>query len=308
MNINQIAQDLFAHFPPEERSIPDSATYPGRNSAVLNTINGTLEEMYGLSSPWVARDDRGITLKAPVTLDLTVTSDSVDAVIQEADWKDWMAGCSIIIAGQQNDNRIRNAERNIKLRIPYDGESGTVSATVYHDSVTLDTDVMDVIEPVKIDGIPIPAVASTSSMIQTSSDRDFGFHKRTASYLVKSVADSASAPRAYAIESWRPTPNTAPVSRIMLTPAPSEKCYLEYSCKLTPPVVTSLSSTDELPVPHKFVASIFMPIAEKRISASPFYRGVRSAESIAENYSMALEQLAKSNPRKTRGLKLYTRY
>jgi hypothetical protein len=95
---------------------------------------------------------------------------------------------------------------------------------------------------------------------------------------------------------------------MQLTPAPAEKCYLEYSCKLTPPVVTSLVSTDLLPVPHNFVASIFVPIAEKRISASSFYRGVRSAESIAENYNTALEQLAKSNPRKNRGIRFFTRY
>lgn len=306
--VNIIALHLLTHFSPEERDIPDNATYPGRNAAVLSAINGALQEMYGISSPWIAYDERGVILQPPTTIPIALTNGSTTGTIEEADWKAWMAGCTIQIEGEPNDNQIRNDSRTVRLRFPFSGTTGTKQATVYHDSITLDDDVLAVHEPLKLDGVILPPVASVDSLVMTNSDRDFGFHRRTTAALVRSVATAADFPRAWCIESWQPTPNSIPESRIRLTPAPSHQGSLQYRCKLNPPQVTSLLSGDLLPVPHNYVDSIFLPIAEKRLSGSPFWRGILSPDSLAQNYSAAVELLRRSNPRVNRGLRFITRY
>ena len=48
MNIAECAANLLRYFSPEERSIPDSVTYPGRNAEVLTAINGAFQELFGL--------------------------------------------------------------------------------------------------------------------------------------------------------------------------------------------------------------------------------------------------------------------
>lgn len=308
MTIADIAALLLNHFAPEERSIPDSVTYPGRNAEILRTINGALEEMYGLSSPWVAKEELGVILNPPTNVTLTVTENSVDAEISALEWKDWMAGCTIVLEGQEVDNQIKNNARQVVLKYPYDGASGTVTAKIYHDSIEIPTRALGIYEPVMIDGIQIPAVSHPSALVQTSSDRDFGFHRRSSSALIRRVASSASNPRTYSIDAWHPNNQTASVARMRLAPAPTEKAFLSYAIKLNPPVITNIASTNTLPVPHQYISSIFLPIAEKRLSASPFYRGVLSAESIAENYRMAIKQLEASNPRKNQGIRLFTRF
>jgi hypothetical protein len=309
MTVTQAATRLLSHFSSEERSIPDSATYPGRNAEVLAAINGALEEMYSDAGLWLAQDERGVNLQPPASIPINVTKDSTAAVIQTADWKAWMGGCTIVIDGQEIDNQIRNNDRNVVLRYPYAGQTGVKTAVVYHDSIQLASDVLAVHEPVMIDGITIPAVSHPSVLVQTNSDRDFGFHKRSASALVRRVAASSSAPRAFSVESWRPTANSAPSTRIRLTPAPADAAFLQYVAQMTPPVITTINANnDAIPVPHNFASSVFMPIAEMRLSASPFWAGIRSPEALANNYRNALSILANANPRKNRGIRFFTRY
>lgn len=309
MTVTEAAARLLTHFSPEERSIPDSVTYPGRNGEILAAINGALEEMYGESGLWMAQDERGVNLQAPVTLNIAVVKDSTAAEIAAPDWQAWMGGCTIVIAGQEIDNQIRDNDRMVKLRYPYSGDTGSVSAVIYHDSVQLAADVLAVHDPVMIDGIQIPAISHTSALVQTTSDRDFGFHKRSASALVRRVSASASAPRAYVVESWMPSTTSAPSARLRLTPAAAAACFLQYVAQMTPPVITSITSnTAVLPIPHHFASSVFIPIAEMRLSASPFWGGVRSPESLANNYQNALKILTEANPRKNRGIRFFTRF
>lgn len=309
MTVTEAATRLLAHFSPEERVIPDSATYPGRNAEILAAINGALEEMYSEGGLWLAQDERGVNLQAPVTLNIAVTKDSVAAEIAAPDWQAWMGGCTIVIAGQEIDNQIRDNDRNVVLRYPYSGNTGTVSAVIYHDSVQLADDVLAVHDPVMIDGIQIPAVSHPSALVQTTSDRDFGFHKQSASALVRRVSASASAPRAYCVESWRASAASAPSARMRLTPAPAEACFLQYVAQMTPPAIASINAnTAVLPIPHHFASSVFIPVAEMRLSACPFWRGVKSTESLANNYRNAMKILAEANPRKNRGIRFFTRF
>ena len=130
MTVNDIAVQLFGHFSPEERSIPDSVTYPGRNAAVKNAINGALQEVFSSGSPWVRFRERGVLLYAPATVSIRVTKGSTAATIAAADWENWMSGCAIQIDGGGIQNRIENDSRDVELKFPWDGESSITGDVV----------------------------------------------------------------------------------------------------------------------------------------------------------------------------------
>jgi hypothetical protein len=311
MTIAAIAAQLLTYFSPEERNVPDSATYPGRNAAVALAMNGALQELYGNASPWVRFDDRGVLINAPTTVTLAVTQGSTAATV--TGWADWMAGCSIIISGSAIDNRIRNDSANAVLKYPCDVATGNVSATVYHDCITLDTDLMEVVKPVRLDRMPLSPIVSGDAPVFTSeaSEEDYGFHRRTVPTVAPArVVDVLGTPLGYAVETWSKDAASAPRTRLLLKPAPAGQHHLDYKAMLAPPVViTDLAATAFLPVPLQWIQSIFFPMARQRLSGSPFYRpDAAQVEEIARAHGEALRLLDSLNPRKNAGTKLSSRY
>jgi hypothetical protein len=309
MTIADIAARLLTHFTPEERSIPDSATYPGRNAAILGAINGALQEMFDSSSLWIRQAKRGAILQAPATVNIALTNGSTAGVIDNADWKDWFAGCTLIVSGSGYDNRITNAERNVVLMLPHEGATGTVPCTIYHDSISLGTDVLGVLSPVRIDRRDIFPSETLDAFTSRSSEKDFGFSRQySGNRIAPQASSTAGRPLTYDVVSWSPSSTTAPASRLRLYPAPDKAYSLDYEAKLLPPAITNIASTDTLPVPHQWIDSIFLPIAEKRLSASPFWAGLLGRDALAANYSQALELLRSASPRKQRGITLRPPY
>jgi hypothetical protein len=309
MTINAIATRLLTHFSFEERAIPDSATYPGRNAAVLGAMNGAMQEMFDSSSLWLRQTKRGAILKAPATVNIALTNGSTAGVIDAGVWQDWFAGCTLIVSGSEYDNRITNAERNVVLMLPHEGASGTFPCTIYQDSVALATDVLGVFSPVRIDRRDIFPSETLDAFTSRSSEKDFGFSRQySGNRIAPQAASTAGRPLTYDVVSWSPSSTTAPASRIRLYPAPDKAYSLDYEAKLLPPAITSLASTDTLPVPHQWIDSIFLPIAEKRLSASPFWQGIIGRDMLAANYTQALELLRSASPRKQRGMTLRPPY
>lgn len=294
MNINACATNLLGYYAPEERSIPDNATYPGRNAAVMKAMNHASQELFGKGKPWVRHDERGAVLFAPAAVSIAVTTGSTAGAI--TGWLSWMAGCTIVIDGMSIDNQIRNASSTARLKYPYSGPSGTYAATVYHDSLEVDSDVFEIHEPVKLDGLNIGSL-STPSALAVRSSSDFGFVGQRATVVTSS--SSAGKPVGYVIDSWSPDAAAPPLLRLRLFPAPADQHFLEYSVMLCPPQITDLSSTASLPIPFGNVESIFLPLAVAALRKSPFWRGIVGEDSVNEGHKAALEALTEANPKKT---------
>lgn len=130
MTINEAAIRLFAYFSPEERSIPDSVTYPGRNAAVAGALSGALQLLFAKGGPWVRKDERGALLYAPTAITLSATNGSADATVTSG-WQDWMEGCSIIIDGHTAENQIRAIDISGRATITINpsGTNNTMSFT-----------------------------------------------------------------------------------------------------------------------------------------------------------------------------------
>lgn len=244
MNITAVATDLLSYFSPEERSIPDSATYPGRNAAVVAAINAAVQELFARGGGWVREDDRGFLLRAPVTIPITATNGLSTAIIGAGDWQDWMAGCTLAIAGASVDNQIRNASRYVVLKYPHDGTSGATTATVWCDCLSMASDVLEVAEPVKMDGLPMVPLSKVAAvhardLAAVGFSYDYGANSQSR-YANLRVGDTQGTPTNYMVETWSPGATIAPVKRLRLTPAPAAAGFVDCVVKLNPPRIEAL--------------------------------------------------------------------
>tara|TARA_B110000495_G_scaffold203492_1_gene227483 strand:- start:20048 stop:20983 length:936 start_codon:yes stop_codon:yes gene_type:complete len=311
MNITEAAQNLLDYFPEELREIPDAAQYPGPNAHVLAAMNAALQEIFGLDKPWVRKDERGVVLNAPASIDIQVTNGSTAAVITVGDWQAWFAGCSVVIAGAAVDNQIRNdSYAAIVLKYPYTGTTGTVTATVYQDSVSVAIDAMQIHEPVRVNKGQIHPMNNAHAVTYGGSTEDYGFHRNTtrSNRSIKRVYETLGTPKWYSVDTWSPSATEAPAIRLRLFPAPSELGFLDYQATITPPRLTDLTSTDDIPVPHLFVESIFLPIALKLLRKSSFWRNTAGEDEIASSYVTALQLLKNSNPQLRSGIPLIYKF
>lgn len=299
MTTYEIASKLLTYFSHEERSIPDHPTYPGRNDAVKDAINAALQELFGKGKPWVRKDERGAVLNGPALVTMAVTHGSTAATIAAEDWQEWFAGGTCVIAGAEVDNQIRNAEAAVLLKYPYSGPTGSVSATIYHDSVAIGEDVLEVLAPVRLNHRPLSPMASPTE-IPDAVYQDYGsnYLRPGASLNVERVAETAGLPIGYFVATWSAYPNDVQGIRMKLSPAPVAAGFLDYQVMLAPPLIEDIDDTT-LPIPFNFVHSVFLPIALKRLSDSPFWNGINNPQAVEDAYKTALALLADGSPHKT---------
>lgn len=311
--IYECATLLLGHYSPEERSIPDSPDFDGRNESVVEAMNGALQECYGNGSPWMRLDERGAILREPTSITLAVTSESNSAQILSG-WASWMAGCTIVIDGHDVDNQIRNDDAALALlKYPYDGETGTVNGTVYHDCVMFDEDVMSIHGIVTVEGREVsPRV---NAQLQVARTEDYGSHMDedfspygSALYKPIRAASAAGHPIAYTLETWTYDEYAHPRVRLRLIPASGKRAVMDYRAMLKPPLIGNIASLETVPVPQGFVHSIFLPIARQRLMASPFWREQGGGEEIRRAYQEAIALLQKLHPIKDSGMRLIPRF
>lgn len=296
-------------YSPEERSIPDSTTYPGRNAWVASAINGALQEFWTKTGLKTRQELIGALIYAPTTVEIEVTAGSNTATI--TDYSTWMEGCSIVIEGHDIDNAINSAEEDgtgVSLRYPYGGSTATVSALVYHDSLTVREDVMAVYKPVRIDRQEILPTDNPGSFGAVTFN-DFGTSRRKFTPPVNArVADTVGVIMAYRVDTYGCPKTGEPVNRMILVPAPKGAGIIDYQAKLKPFHVDSLSSTSPLPIPNNFVESILLPMARKRLSTSPFFRNTDAIGGIEAAYQIALTDAAALNPQNDTDARMHPIY
>lgn len=287
MTHNELAIILLGHFAPEERDIPDNETYPGRNASVQAAINGALQEAYTTSSVWLRNSAFGVLLKSPESVEVSVTENST--TVEITGFESWMAGCAIVISGHDVDNRVESSD-GTELLIPYGGDTGTQSATIYHTSITVDSSVMTVLKPVKVNNEEIFPIANPEDF-GVNVYGDFGNNPRqNLTPRGVRVADTIGKVQGYRVDHHFVSQTAEPEQRMRIVPAPDKACALTYNAKIGVPVVENLFSVDEFPIPHRHVESIIMPMALFRLKNSPWFRSKNTA-GINEGYSQALKDL-----------------
>lgn len=127
---------------------------PNLEYRIISDINRAIDKI-GDMNPSVyfqTRPDQAEAIRAPVQLTVQVTNLSKEITIASGYVASWMAGCAILISGDSTTNRLANEETgdNPTLEQPYMGETGTVTATVWHDWIKLPANVNTFMDPVTI--------------------------------------------------------------------------------------------------------------------------------------------------------------
>lgn len=289
MTVVSLAESLMGDYSPEERSIPDSNTYPGRNAWVIAAINGALQEYWTVTGIKTRQEAIGALIYAPTSVEVVVAAGSDSGAI--TGYATWMAGCSIVIDGHDIDNQIRYSEDDgseASFKYPYGGTTGTKTALVYHDCLSIREDVMNVYKPVRVDRQEIWPIANPDGL-SVRTYGDFGSHRMSFTPPINArVADTAGTICGYSVDTYACPQTGAPLNRMVLSPAAGYAGIIDYQAKVKPFHVDSLSSTSPLPIPNEFVESILMPMARKRLATSPFFRNTDAVVGIESAYQIAL--------------------
>ena len=117
---------------------------------IVADLNTTIREIYTEAPDgWLGSTPQAEVLRAPTTASLTATLDS--KVISFAGYASWMAGCTIVIDGDPQQNMLTaDAAAGATLVYPYSGTTGVHNATVYQDALNLHTSLAMVIPPVML--------------------------------------------------------------------------------------------------------------------------------------------------------------
>lgn len=302
MTVTAAIAQLLSYFPPEDRGLPDDGAYLGRNAAALTALNGALQEFYGTGSSWKRREPRGALLRAPATVTVSVTNGSTAITI--TGWNAYFAGCTINVSGASTDNQIIS---QTELLYPHDGSTGSVTATILHDCVTLDAAVQSVLTPVRIvDGLPLYPVASPEQLILGHTrERDYGFNRHVP-LPISPVRKSQSigTPRLYFVDNYQSDEYANPVFRMLIAPAPSAGMLLSYRARLSPPTITDPESTSNIPAPFAAVESTILPIAVLRLSGQPFFRPGPHVEEMKRQAALARTELLSMSAQAKTGMRM----
>lgn len=307
MNIRQCAQSLLSHFAPEERAIPDAEAYPGRNSAVQEAMNAALQEMYALGGPWTRWEQRGGRLPAPRVVTLDGTPDSLVVRVTQDPGAALTPRSTIVFANSPADEEnaqatrpsMVNGEQAIGLLFPPPA-AGPLTATIYGDALEAGDDVMSIHDPVMVGGITVSARADLRDA-QWISANDYGAHReRTLLTSARAtIANTASRPVAYDVESLADDMSDSTSVIMRFFPAPARSMAVTYWAKLRPRAITTLTTTDPLPVPQEFVQTLFLPIARMKLVGSAFFRDAGRVDEIQRSYRDARDLAARATTQKS---------
>ncbi len=276
MTVHQIALRLgkyigLTSFDPADGSNVDNplrpGLVPGNVEDVVACINGAMQEIWDLAPAAMRFRRIGTFLRAPVTVALEITQYSKTVAI--TGYEPWMERCSILIGGDTVANEI--VSETELAREVLGGTAASVSAVVYHDCVTPDADVCEILEPVEIPQTRRLTSAGSRQEFYTFDPAlpggdDYG---RIWSKLY-GTARFPGQPWAYFVD------REEAKLRLRVAPMPDGAYPLAYSARINAPKVTvaDVGTPDPgvtLPILHGWDESVLLPMALKRFSAHPSF-------------------------------------
>ena len=284
---------------------------PGLSDMGLRELNAVLQQIYSLlpDTFWRESDPRSTQLRAPATVSVIVAT-GAKTITFASGWQSYMEGCTIVIAGDPAHNRlVHDAAEGNTLWLPYNGASGTVSATVYHDAVTIE-DAEQVIGPVMLldhwELVPVASERARQIMDPgtgtiASGDNwlsglyglfpllDYKRNIGTPTGFLTAPAPFSSANTTYAI-------GKAVFLRLLLTALPDIAYRLTYKVKgTTPASIEDWSDARTWLVPYGYTESIVIPMVLWRLAKHPAFP--RSQQELQPAYDVAAKMLQNMRPR-----------
>ncbi len=307
LTARESADDLLRFLLVTQRDYPPAATEDDPLPHVLRAQNQALAECATFGPIFHFTGNRSAVIEATVTLAANAWTARATTVTLPAG-ASWILGCSIKFDAEPWNEIIawNNGTKVATLLNPFLA-SGTGSCAVYCDSVTADSDVLQVLGPVAIadGGTLVPRQNLNGIRANQNvnwSDNDYGF--RGTNPTSRSIAIEP-APRCYWVDKqWR-TSGAAP-KRIRLAPMPTQAAILNYRARIQPPILTVDDLYDdgdptadpgtEIPFEDAIARTVYQPIVRQIFTGSPMFKSAEAKKQIAEDYAKAISIAKQMRP------------
>ena len=233
---------------------------------VMDAINGALQKIDALSPEAAKTATVSVLVNAPAAVSIGVTNGS--ATITGTAFVADQYGMTIRVSGDNIDNQIVGPAN---LLHPYTGTTGTVTATVYGDAVSIP-------EPYRsLHGDPV--VLETGITLTN--------RKMPRNYL---WACQINDPLYYWVEANARNRNPAAPGIIRLYPIPASQCRLQCEMTIAPVRIEfpdMLATGDPLPIRQEYVESYLLPIARGLLTTSELWKNERTKTAALSSAELA---------------------
>lgn len=271
---------------------------------VCTYMTSSLQEMFDLGPAEMKQRPGSGYLNAPTAISITVTQGSTD-ISAVTTFADWMLGCTVRIAGDDQDNELVS---ETLLARPYLGTSGTFAATIYGDCLTLDDTISEVLDPVFFSNQAFAKMAqSREQFIQ------LGLYPSTVTYLSGAPIilgptpfywygrkGMSQWPYTWLVEGCYDSSLDYVPRRLRFAPMPTGAIGVSYTAIHTPPRIDTHSVDNgdhqfdpgvKLPIPNGWLESIFLPIFRQQLTGSGLFQNSSAVAEIGRSYGRAVKRL-----------------
>jgi hypothetical protein len=306
MNLRSLAYEALSYIAPSgspgNQATLELASAP-QKERIAADLTATLQEIYE-QAPALYRRTLGASLDAPQTVNVTVTSGSVNVTTGAA----FVQGATIFLGGIHNQIFTENGQQ--RLLFPFAGSTATVSATLYSDCVALGDTVAQVLDEVFLaDGLRLSPRHTRADLL--GGLREFPDYGRR--LHVAGSTPTKGRPRCYWVEDFLLTGGTdhAAQRRLRFMPLPDSAQQVSYDVRLRAPRFTAADlgtdeedSTRTLVVANDYHESLVRPLFLKRWSGSPWFRDEAARQSLQEDAARARATLADFHSQQKRNRRL----
>ena len=313
MNAAELARRLLIY--------TDNRTLSEANSAgteyligAVDAINAGAQELYSLAPDFLSVRPYGLAVTAPASITIDALSAGSAATGSITGFANWMLGCTVRIGGEPENRLLSYSGGAGVLANQITTSTGTQSATVFCDCLTLPTEIYTVLPVVTLSDSRVLTPARGVHGLEWTVDRweDFGLSN------VSLSRRNAGPPRTYFITANSlSVSGTAPALQMLLSPMPDATDLVTFRARVKPVSISvsdldaannGASATKEIPLPAGWDEMFLLPFALQRFTASPFFNNNGIKEELARQFTTARESLWKMHPQRGRTVRFTPSY
>ena len=315
MTVYEATTALLRYLKPEQRTLPPAATEDDPLPDCLVAMNSGLSEFLTLGPLFQFRAPLSARIYAPTTITIASITDEA-STFSYTSLPSWMVGCSILISGEATWNQIVSySGTTVTLRNPIINGAGTnVSAQVFCDSISLPSNVLQVLPPVALaDAYELSPVKNENELNCVVYDywRTEDYGRNASTNRAQRRTNESPAPRVYWNDTYYGGGATAGAQRLRLGPMPTADNILNYRARIsTPRYVTAdihsggTPASVEIPVRADLADTVLMPIIRQRFTVSPLFRNDSALPEIKRDYEAAYAIAKKMRPQGASGIRV----
>jgi hypothetical protein len=244
---------------------------------IVEAMNAGLQECYELLPSWQRKTTISLALAAPATASVGVTNGAT--ALSSGTFTTAQIGRSVLLAGDANWNQVVSTTA---LLDPYQGETGTVVATIYGDSV---------------------ANALTSFDGFASPPRFADTREELAPFNARAAGRQAEIgkPRYYWAEPAAASLGGTPPVCLRVFPAPAVAYVLRVDVEFRPSILSyaSLHLASTIPLADQLLHRALIPLCEVRLLRSPEWADDAKAKFVLDDAAAARDFLSNQRPSAT---------